>query len=46
MKLDMGKDNFLIKLYVFEIKVRMFYNLIIYFIFIYFDEKKMKVFFC
>lgn len=45
MKLDMGKDNFSIKLYVFEIKVRMFYNLIIYFIFIYFDEKKMKVFF-
>lgn len=40
MKLDMGKDNFLIKLYVFEIKVRMFYNLIIYlFLFILMKRK-------
>lgn len=40
MKLDMGKDYFLIKLYVFEIKVRMFYNLIIYlFLFILMKRK-------
>lgn len=40
MKLDMGKDNFSIKLYVFEIKVRMFYNLIIYlFLFILMKRK-------
>lgn len=42
----MGKDNFPIKLHVLEIKARMSHNLIIHFILIYFDEKKMKVFFC
>lgn len=45
MKLDMGKDYFSIKLHVLEIKARMSHNLIIHFILIYFDEKKMKVFF-